>query len=91
MKKIDFTWAEMSMPSWPMTMPASSVPVTAPRLKLPNLLRADPVADRQRQEDRQLRVGAESVGDVAEHVRASLAVPVGGVIGTDQLEALGAS
>ena len=36
MKKIDFTWLEMSMPSWPMMMPASSVPVTAPRLKLPN-------------------------------------------------------
>ena len=35
MKKIDFTCPEMSMPSWPMMTPASSVPVTAPRLKLP--------------------------------------------------------
>lgn len=37
MKKIDLTCAEMSIPIWPMTMPARSVPVTAPRLKLPNL------------------------------------------------------
>ncbi len=36
MKKIDFTCPEMSIPIWPIRMPASSVPVTAPRLKLPN-------------------------------------------------------
>ena len=68
MKKIDFTCPEISIPSWPITMPASSVPVTAPRLKLPNLMRADPVADGKRHEDRQLRIGAQRVCDVADHI-----------------------
>ena len=38
MKKIDFTCPEISIPSWPITIPASSVPVTAPRVKLSKLI-----------------------------------------------------
>ena len=38
MKKIDLTWLEISIPSCPISTPAISVPVTAPRLKLPNFM-----------------------------------------------------
>ena len=38
MKKIDLTLGDTSMPSWPIRIATSSVPVTVPRLKLPNLM-----------------------------------------------------
>ena len=38
MKKIDLTLGETVMPSWPIRIAASRVPVTEPRLKLPNLM-----------------------------------------------------
>ncbi len=38
MKKIDLTLGDTVMPSWPIRIATSSVPVTVPRLKLPSLM-----------------------------------------------------
>ena len=38
MKKIDLTLGETTMPSWPIRIATSKVPVTVPRLKLPSLM-----------------------------------------------------
>ena len=68
MKKIDLTWPEISIPIWPIMIAGEQRPRHGAEAEAAELARPDPVAHRQRHEDRELRIGAERVHNVAQHV-----------------------